>query len=574
MARLVADVLIDTLEALGVSQIFGVAGDSLNGITDAIRRKPDMRWVHTRHEEVAAFAAGAAAVITEGLAVCAGSCGPGNLHLINGLFDCQRNHVPVLAIAAHIPSGEVGSDYFQETHPQILFKECSVYCELVATPEQLPRMLGTAIQAALTHKGVAVLVLSGDVALSAATDAPDPTWPRQARPRVLPAQAELAHLAALLNAGKNITLLCGAGCAGAHDEVVKLAQALQAPVVHALRGKEYIEYDNPYDVGMTGLIGFASGYYAMESCDTLLVLGSSFPYRQFYPQDAKVIQVDLAGERLGLRHPLALGVVGDVGETIRALLPTLAPRSDSTHLDRALAHYTKTRKELDELAVGHAGRKPIHPQYLAQRVSELAAPDAIFTADVGTPTLWAARYLKMNGQRRLIGSFNHGSMANALAQALGAKAAAPQRQVVALCGDGGLTMLMGDLITAVQEKLPVKIVVFNNGALGFVELEMKAAGFLETATELVNPDFGAVVTAMGLYGQRVEDPADLDAALERAFAHDGPALIDVVTNRQELAMPPKVTFSQARGFSLYVARAILDGRAGQVLELSRTNLWR
>ncbi|MBB5190430.1 pyruvate dehydrogenase (quinone) [Silvimonas terrae] len=574
MARLVADVLIDTLEALGVSQIFGVAGDSLNGITDAIRRKPGLRWVHTRHEEVAAFAAGAAAVITEGLAVCAGSCGPGNLHLINGLFDCQRNHVPVLAIAAHIPSGEVGSDYFQETHPQILFKECSVYCELVATPEQLPRMLGTAIQAALTRKGVAVLVLSGDVALSAATDAPDPVWPRQATPRVLPAAAELEHMAALLNAGKNITLLCGAGCAGAHDEVVQLAEALQAPVVHALRGKEYIEYDNPYDVGMTGLIGFASGYYAMESCDTLLVLGSTFPYRQFYPQNAKVIQVDLAGERLGLRHPLALGVVGDVGQTIRALLPALAARSDRTHLDRALAHYTKTRKELDELAVGHAGRKPIHPQYLAQRVSELAAPDAIFTADVGTPTLWAARYLQMNGQRRLIGSFNHGSMANALAQALGAKAAAPQRQVVALCGDGGLTMLMGDLITAVQEKLPIKIVVFNNGALGFVELEMKAAGFLETATELVNPDFGAVVTAMGLYGQRVEDPADLDAALARAFAHDGPALIDVVTNRQELAMPPKVTFSQARGFSLYVARAILDGRAAQVLELSRTNLWR
>jgi pyruvate dehydrogenase (quinone) len=355
---------------------------------------------------------------------------------------------------------------------------------------------------------------------------------------------------------------------------VHLAEALQAPVVHALRGKEYIEYDNPYDVGMTGLIGFASGYYAMESCDTLLVLGSSFPYRQFYPQDAKVIQVDLAGERLGLRPPLALGVVGDVGQTIRALLPMLAPRSDRTHLDRALTHYRKTRKELDELAVGHAGRKPVHPQYLAQRVSELAAADAIFTADVGTPTLWAARYLKMNGQRRLIGSFNHGSMANALAQALGAKAAAPQRQVVALCGDGGLTMLLGDLITAVQEKLPVKVVVFNNGALGFVELEMKAAGFLETATELVNPDFGAVVTAMGWYGQRVEDPAELDAALERAFAHDGPALIDVVTNRQELAMPPKVTFSQARGFSLYVARAILDGRAGQVLELSRTNLWR
>jgi len=421
---------------------------------------------------------------------------------------------------------------------------------------------------------VAVLVLSGDVALSAATDVPDPVWPRQAKPRVLPAVAELEHMAALLNEGKNITLLCGAGCAGAHDEVVKLAEALQAPVVHALRGKEYIEYDNPYDVGMTGLIGFASGYYAMESCDTLLVLGSSFPYRQFYPQNAKVIQVDLAGERLGLRHPLALGVVGDVGETIHALLPALKARGDRTHLDRALTHYAKTRKELDELAVGHPGRKPIHPQYLAQRVSELAAFDAIFTADVGTPTLWAARYLKMNGQRRLIGSFNHGSMANALAQALGAKAAAPHRQVVALCGDGGLTMLMGDLITAVQEKLPVKIVVFNNGALGFVELEMKAAGFLETATELVNPDFGAVVTAMGLYGQRVEDPADLDAALERAFAHDGPALIDVVTNRQELAMPPKVTFSQARGFSLYVARAILDGRAGEVLELSRTNLWR
>lgn len=571
----VADVVTETLHVAGVQRIYGVVGDSLNGITDSLRRRGDIDWIHVRHEEAAAFAAGAEAHLTGELAVCAGSCGPGNLHLINGLFDCHRSRVPVLAIAAHIPSAEIGRGYFQETHPESLFRECSHYCELVSSAEQLPGVLESAIRAAVGLRGVAVVIIPGDVALRELNAKPSSGASLALRPPVVrPGSEDVDALAQLLNQGKRVTLLCGRGCAGAHDEVIKLADTLKAPIVHAFGGKEYVEYDNPFDVGMTGLIGFSSGYHAMLNCDTLLMLGTDFPYRQFYPIDAKIAQVDLRAENLGRRARLELGVVGDVGATIDALLPKLTPKTDRAYLDVCLAHYRKSREDLDDLATGQPGRKPIHPQYLAKLVSEAASDDAVFTFDVGTPSIWAARYLTMNGRRRLIGSLVHGSMANAMPQAIGAQAAYPQRQVISLSGDGGFSMLMGDFLTLVQHKLPVKVVVFNNHTLGFVALEMKAGGYLETGTSLVNPDFAAVARAAGVHAIRVEDPGDLPAAVKDILAHDGPALLDVVTNTQELALPPSIKLEQAKGFGLWALRTVINGRGDELIELAKTNLFR
>jgi pyruvate dehydrogenase (quinone) len=571
----VAGLVIEALYQAGVRRIYGVAGDSLNGITEALRKHGGIDWVHTRHEEVAAFAAGGEAHLTGSLAVCAGSCGPGNLHLINGLFDCHRSRVPVLAIAAQIPSAEIGRNYFQETHPQNLFRECSHYCEMATTPEQMPGVLETAIRTAVAKRGVSVLVLPGDVAMLPVSSGAALSPSLLPAPAVVrPGDGELDELATLLNGSARVSLLCGRGCAGAHAPLMSLAEALKSPIVHALGGKEGVEHDNPYDVGMTGLIGFSSGYQAMMSCDMLLMLGTDFPYRQFYPTGSKIAQVDLRAENLGRRCRIDLGLIGDVGATIEALLPRLEAKADRTHLDRSLINYAKSREGLDELAVGHPGRKPIHPQFLAKTISELAAEDAVFTVDVGTPTIWAARYLKLNGKRRLIGSFNHGSMANAMPQAIGAQATYLQRQVTSLSGDGGFTMLMGDLLTLVQHKLPVKVVVFNNGSLGFVELEMKAAGLLETGVALVNPDFAAMATAAGLFARRVEDPGDLADAVRAVLAHDGPALLDVVTARQELSLPPKIGAGQVAGFSLWVAKAVLDGRGTEVVDLARTNLLR
>ncbi|TAJ82408.1 ubiquinone-dependent pyruvate dehydrogenase [Reyranella sp.] len=571
MARTIADLMAETLRAAGVKRIYGVAGDSLNGFTDSLRRMKEIDWVHMRHEEAGAFAAGAEAHLTGELAVCAGSCGPGNMHLINGLFDCYRSRVPVLAIAAHIPSAEIGGHYFQETHPEQLFAECSHYVELVSNPDQMPRVLDKAIRVAVAERGVSVVVIPGDVALLK-TDAKVATWLAPKPPVVRPSDADLDALAELLNNGKKVTMMCGAGCAGAHGAVVELARTLNAPIVHSLRGKEHVEYDNPFDVGMTGLIGFASGYAAMKECDTLLLLGTDFPYRQFYPEQAKVAQIDIRAESLGNRCRLDIGVVGTVADTVAALLPRLKPKTDRTFLDAALAHYAKARADLDKLAESKPGGKMIHPQYVARLISELADDDAVFTCDVGTQSVWAARYLKMNGKRRLIGSFNHASMANAMPQAIGAQASHKDRQVISMSGDGGFAMMMGDFISLAQLGLPVKVVVLNNGTLGFVEMEMKAAGFVDTAVTLKNPDFAAMAVAMGIKGVRVEDPANLEGALRDAFAHKGPALVDVVSARQELAMPPKATLEQAYGFSLFLMKAVMDGRATQIIDLARTNL--
>ncbi|MCA6111280.1 ubiquinone-dependent pyruvate dehydrogenase [Bradyrhizobium cenepequi] len=575
--KTVADQFAETLSAAGVKRIYGIVGDSLNGLTDAVRRQGKIEWVHVRHEEVAAFAAGAEAHLTGDLAVCAGSCGPGNLHLINGLFDCHRSRVPVLAIAAHIPSPEIGSGYFQETHPESLFQECSHYCELVSGAAQMPRTLEVAIRTAIGKGGVSVVVIPGDVALQPATDAPAPNPDNLLPPRaeVAPSAADLQKLTDLLNGASRVTVLCGSGCAGAHEQLVALGERLKAPMVHALKGKEHVEWDNPYDVGMTGLIGFTSGYYAMNDCDALLMLGTDFPYRQFYPRgSARLAQVDLRPEQLGRRAPIDVGLVGDVRLTLKLLLPLLEEKQDSRHLNKAQSHYRNTRRALDDLAVGTPGRKLIHPQQVAKALSDLAAEDAVFTCDVGLPTVWAARYLAMNGKRRLIGSFWHGSMANAMAQAVGAQAAFPQRQVISMSGDGGFTMLMGDFLSLAQLGLPAKVVVFNNGALGFIELEQKSTGFLDTGTELRNPNFAAMAEAVGIRGIRLEHAADVELGIAAALAHDGPVLIDAVVNRQELAIPPKVTTEMAKGFTLYMVKAILNGRADEVLDLARTNLWR
>ncbi len=576
--KTVADQFAETLAAAGVKRTYGIVGDSLNGLTDSLRRQGKIEWVHVRHEEVAAFAAGAEAHLTGSLAVCAGSCGPGNLHLINGLFDCHRSRVPVLGIAAHIPSAEIGGGYFQETHPESLFKECSHYCELVSGANQMPRALEVAIREAVGKCGVSVLVIPGDVALQAASNAtaPKPEGILPPVPIVTPGYQNLDRLAALLNSGGRVTMLCGSGCEGAHTELLALGERLKAPMVHTMRGKEHVEWENPFDVGMTGLIGFSSGYYAMLDCDVLLMLGTDFPYRQFYPEGAgvRIAQVDLRAEQIGRRAPVDLGVVGDIKATLRALLPLLEQKLDDARLTQARRHYAKARKELDELAVGTPGRRPIHPQQVAKAISDRAAEDAVFTCDVGLPTVWAARYVAMNSKRRLMGSFWHGSMANAMAQAIGAQAAFPGRQVISLSGDGGFTMLMGDFLSLVQLKLPVKVVVFNNGALGFIELEQKSTGFLDFGTGFENPNFAAMAEAVGVKGIRLEDPADVDDGIAAALAHDGPVLIEAVVNRTELAMPPSVTVEMAKGFTLYMVKAVMSGRSDALIDLAKTNLWR
>lgn len=572
MAITVARHIVSTLTTSGVTRVYGLPGDSLNGLTDALRRSESITWEQVRHEETAAFAATAEAALTGRLAVCAGSCGPGNLHLINGLYDAQRTRVPILAIAAHIPLAEIGSSYFQETRPQELFRGCSVYCELVSNAASALRIIEMAMRAAVEESGVAVVVIPGEIFSSRI---PADSWVSgpvlASRTIARPDDDSLRQAADILNAASRVTILGGAG---AHDELIRLASTLQSPIVHALRGKEHIEYDNPYDVGMTGLLGFASGYKAIKEADVLLMLGTDFPYPQFYPDQAQVIQVDIRGSHLGRRTPIDLGLVGTVKDTIGALLPLLTPKGGRDHLDRALNHYRRTRATLDTLAINDRDRTPIRPEYVARQIDQLATDDAVFTFDVGTPTIWAARYLTMNGRRRLSGSFTHGTMACAVPHAIGAQSTYRQRQVIALAGDGGLAMLLGDLLTLVQNKLPIKIVVFNNSSLNFVELEMKAAGIVNFGTGLHNPNLAAVAEAMDIFGRRVEEPGELPAVLSDALSHDGPALVDVVVARQGLTIPPAIAAEQAKGFTLYAIRTIMSGRADELLDLVTTNVAR
>ena len=571
MSQSIASFITQTLEQAGVKRIWGVTGDSLNGISDSLRKMGTIEWLGTRHEEAAAFAAGAEAHISGELAVCAGSCGPGNLHLINGLFDCHRNKVPVLAIAAHIPSSEIGSSYFQETHPQELFKECSVYCELVSNPEQMPYMLETAMRQAILHNDVSVLVLPGDVALKAMPEGISAKWNHPKPATYMPNIADINEMADRLNQSKKVTLLCGAGCKDAHDEIVALAEKLKAPIVHAMRGKEYLEYDNPYDVGMTGLIGFSSGYHAMQQADTLLMIGTSFPYKAFYPEKSTILQIDHQPASLGRHVQVDFSVLGDAKNTVVGLLNHIKGGRNDSHLKQCIKNYKSSRQDLDLLANGKTSHNLIHPQYLTRLLDEQAAEDTIFTCDVGTPTVWAARYLTMNGKRRLIGSFNHGSMANALSQAMGAQSLNRDRQVIAMCGDGGFSMLMGDLLSLKQLNLPIKIIVYNNRSLGFVAMEMKASGYLSDDTDLDNPSFAKIAEACGLKGIHVNDPKALPDAMAEMIAHDGPVVLEVDTAKEELVMPPQIKLEQAKGFSLYMMKALINGKGNEIVELSKTN---
>ncbi|WP_433427627.1 pyruvate dehydrogenase [Nonomuraea sp. CA-141351] len=569
----VAEQFVDILSQAGVKRIYGVVGDSLNPVTDAVRRSSDIEWVQVRHEETGAFAAGAEAQITGRLCACAGSCGPGHLHLINGLYDAHRSMAPVLALAAHIPSAEIGTSYFQETHPDRLFAECSHYSELISHSEQMPRILQTAIQHAIGRSGVAVVSMSGDVAGQDVEQPAAELALLTQRPVVRPGEAEIAALARMVDQADAITLFCGSGTAGAHDEVMAFAQRVKAPVGHALRGKEWIQYDNPFDVGMSGLLGYGAAYDAMHEAGLLILLGTDFPYTAFLPDDVRIVQVDIRPEHLGRRSKVDLALWGDVRETLLALTPQVREKTDRRFLDRMLAKHAEALEGVVAAYTRDVERhRPIHPEYVAAILDDEAADDAIFTVDTGMCTVWAARYLSPNGRRRLIGSFTHGSMANAMPQAIGAQLADRSRQVVSLSGDGGFSMLMGDLLTLIHYDLPVKIVLFDNSSLGMVDLEMLVGGFPPYGTSYPHTDYAAIARAAGAHGVRVEDPHDVRDAIRETLNHDGPALLDVVTDPNALAIPPRVTGRQLAGFATTTSKLVLTGGVGRMVQLARSNL--
>ncbi|WP_306321559.1 MULTISPECIES: pyruvate dehydrogenase [unclassified Streptomyces] len=570
----VAEQFVDILVRAGVERMYGVVGDSLNPVVDAIRRNDAIDWVHVRHEETAAFAAGAEAQVTGKMTACAGSCGPGNLHLINGLYDAHRSMAPVLALASHIPSSEIGLGFFQETHPDRLFSECSHYSEMISSPKQMPRVLQTAIQNAVGQSGVSVVTLPGDVADEPAPEGSTETAIVTSRPSIRPGDAEIEKLVELIDEAGKVTLFCGSGTAGAHAEVMEFAEKIKSPVGHALRGKEWIQYDNPYDVGMSGLLGYGAAYEATHECDLLILLGTDFPYNAFLPQkDVKIVQVDVRPEHLGRRSKLDLAVWGDVRETLRCLTPRVKPKSNRKFLDRMLKKHADALEGVVKAYTRKVEKHtPIHPEYVASVLDELAADDAVFTVDTGMCNVWAARYISPNGRRRVIGSFSHGSMANALPMAIGAQFTDRERQVVSMSGDGGFSMLMGDFLTLVQYDLPVKVVLFNNSSLGMVELEMLVAGLPSYGTTNKNPDFASIARAAGAYGVRVEKPKQLAGALKDAFKHKGPALVDVVTDPNALSIPPKISAEMVTGFALSASKIVLDGGVGRMVQMARSNL--
>lgn len=577
MGNTLADDLVNLLVQAGVTRIYGLVGDSLNAFSDAVRRSGGSEhggidWVHVHNEEAAAFAASAEAQLTGRLAVCAGSCGPGNTHLIQGVMDAHRSGAPVLALASHIAGRQIGSGFFQETRPEDLFRQASHYCELVSTPEQLGRSTRLAIQNAVGKAGASVLVLPGDLLAADSTGASPHSATVTARPATLPGPGDIQELAERLNAAERVAIFAGIGCADARDEVLALAGRLNAPVGHTLRGKDVLQHDNPYDVGMTGLLGYGACYQALHEADLVLLLGTDFPYDDFLPQ-RNTVQIDIDPARLGRRTPLVQGVAADVGEALRALLPLLPERTDRSFLDAMLRRTERNlRTSVDAYRTARHQQTPIHPEYLAGLVDELAAPDAVFTVDTGMCCTWAARYLTPNGRRRILGSFVHGSMANALPMAIGAQIAEPDRQVVTFSGDGGLAMLLGELLTVKTHQLPVKVVVFNNSSLGMVRLEMLVAGDPPFETDHDSVDYAAIAAPMGFHTRRVTDPAELRAAITEMLAHDGPALLDVVTTKDALEVPSHVTFVEARGFALALGKTVLAGGVGDVLRLAETNV--
>ncbi|WP_157002625.1 pyruvate dehydrogenase [Agromyces laixinhei] len=578
MARTIADQLVAQLIDAGVDHIYGIVGDSLNPVVDAVRRsggkaKGGIDWIHVRHEESAALMAAAEAQLTGRLAVCAGSCGPGNLHLINGLFDAHRSGAPVLAIASHIPSAQIGSAYFQETHPERLFVECSNYCEQIMTAVQSPRVVNSALRHAITGPGVAVVVLPGDVAgfdASASFPSLVPTGPAT----LMPNDADVRRLAEEIDAAKTVAIFAGAGVEGAHDEVIAFAELLKAPIGHSLRGKQWIQYDNPFDVGMTGLLGYGAAHAGIHDADLLMLVGTDFPYEQFLPDTGKVViaQIDTDAAHLGRRVNVAHPVHGDVRATLDRLTSLVKPKKSSAFLDRTLK---KHRKLLDSVVGTYTDvseTTPIHPEYAISLIDEAAADDAVFTADTGMGNVWQARYVTPGPDRRIIGSFIHGSMANALPHAIGAQLAYPERQVVAIAGDGGLSMLLGELITAAAYELPIKVFVFNNSTLGLVKLEMLVDGFPSFGVDVPAVDYAGIAEAIGFHAVRVEDPHALNDAVSAAFTHDGPALVDIVTDPRALSLPPAITGEQVKGFALAMSKTVLHGGAAEAVAMARSNI--
>ncbi|MFD4267732.1 pyruvate dehydrogenase [Rhodococcus sp. NPDC058481] len=576
-ANTVADQIVSQLVDAGVRRIYGIVGDSLNPIVDAVRRTGGagaggIDWIHVRHEEAAAFAASADAQITGELAVCAGSCGPGNLHLINGLYDANRSGAPVLAIASHIPSTQIGTGYFQETHPDRLFVECSRYAEMISTPAQSPRVVHTAMAHAIGRSGVAVITLPGDIADYPAAGTP-PTLVRTRPPAVVPAEADVLALADAINGAERVAIFAGMGVRDARTELLALADTIAAPIGHSLRGKEWIQYDNPFDVGMTGLLGYGAAHDGMQGADLLLLVGTDFPYDQFLPDDVRTAQIDVAAENLGRRTGLDLAVHGDASSTLAALAPLVRRKPDRGYLDQTLTrHRTLMEKVVGAYTSPVKQRMPIHPEYAASILDDLAAEDAVFTADTGMCNVWTARYLNPNGSRRFLSSALHGSMANALPHAIGAQFAAPDRQVISVSGDGGLSMLLGELVTVASFRIPVKIVVFNNSTLGMVKLEMLVDGLPDFGVDVPAVDYAAVAGALGIFARRIEDPADIETGLREALAHPGPALVDLVTDPNALSLPPTITGGQVKGFALAMSKMVMNGGVGEAVQMAKSNL--
>lgn len=572
----VAEQLVSQLVDAGVHRIYGIVGDSLNPIVDAVRKtggsaKGGIDWVHVRHEEAAALAAAADAQLTGELAVCAGSCGPGNLHLINGLYDAQRSGAPVLAIASHIPSVQIGESYFQETHPDRLFNECSVYSELVSTPAQAPRVINSAIRHAVALEGVSVITLPGDISHEKAT-APTPVYAPARRANLTPNPADVEEVVNVLNSAKKVAIFAGAGVKGAHDEVIAFADALKAPIGHSLRGKDFIQYDNPFDVGMTGLLGYGAAAEGMKDADILILLGTDFPYDQFLP-DTTTIQVDNRGEKLGRRTDVSYAIHSDVIPFIEAVLPRLKVRRSDKFLKDTIKRHAKIMKAPVGSYTRNAEKlKPIHPEYAAHLLNELADKDAIFTADTGMCNVWTARYIDPLGSRRLIGSFLHGTMANALPHAIGAQAAYPNRQVISVSGDGGLSMLLGELVTARMHNLPLKVITFNNSTLGMVKLEMLVDGLPDFGTNVHDVNYAGVAEAIGFHAERVDDPKKLKKALEKALAFDGPALVEIITDPNALSLPPEITGEQMLGFATAMSKIVLNRGAGEAVSMATSNM--
>ena len=577
MAVTVADQLVALLQEAGVRRIYGIVGDSLNPVVDAVRRsggseRGGIDWIHVRHEEGAALAAAADAQITGELAVCAGSCGPGNLHLINGLYDAHRSGAKVVAIASHIPSAEIGSGYFQETHPDRLFAECSSYNELVSTPEQAPRVFRAAVQTAMTIGGVGVITLPGDIAAAASAAPTLPLSAAAASPSAPPAE-QLQRLADAIDDAAKVAIFAGYGARFARDEVISLADRIGAPVGHTLRGKEFLQYDNPFDVGMTGLLGYGAAHAGMHDADLLLLLGTDFPYSQFLPGDVRTAQVDTNPAVIGRRTAVEIPVVGDVGATLRALLPLISPKTDRSFLHQWLSRHEKLMTRVVGAYTHDVHtRTPMHPEYVASVLDQVAPADAVFTTDTGMCNVWTARYLNPNGQRRFLASMLHGTMANALPHAIGAAFAAPGRPVVSVSGDGGLSMLLSELITVAAYRLPITVVVFNNSTLGMVKAEMLVDGLPDFGVDVPDVDFAAVATALGFHAQRVAEPGELEGAFRAAFASGGPALVDVRTDPLALSIPPSITGAQLKGFTLALSKVVLNGGMGEAVHIARSNL--